>query len=335
MATTDENGIRAYDRTAGFGARSERVIETVEAVDLPESVATIVDDYDRSIGIRDRFVWKWIYALLPAFTLDCVDPDAAAAVREQKTLLTIFITTLDDIAEHEKDRDTFEEARKEPIPTQTVDANRPNVDADTLGFVSRVWSAFEERFSDAPRYAEFADLFRYDLEQSIDSIAYSWLVCEHPEMANLEGTYHNGIHNMVMFSYADVDLAHSSGFEVSDLSALRRTIWDLERMARIGNWISTWERELKDRDYSSGILVAALEEGVLTPDELACTNADTAELVARIRDSGLETRFLSEWVDLYTRTLNREAFTRSVDIDAFVRGMRAVMCYQLTSRGYK
>lgn len=335
MATTDEDSSRIYESAAGFRMDPEDVLETVEAVDLPESIAAMADDYDRSIGIRDRFIWRWIYALLPAFTLDCVDPDAAATVREQKTVLTMFITTLDDIAEHEKDKTTFEEARKLLLSNGAVDRIDPDADADTLEFVSRVWTAFEEGFTAAPRYEAFSDLFRYDLDQTLDAIEYSWLVSEHPAMANLEGACQNGLHNMVMFPYVDVDLAHSSRFETTDLSALRRTIWDLERMARIGNWVSTWERELRDRDYSSGVLVAALDEGVVTSDELACSSLDTDELVERIKDSDLETRFLGEWIDLYTRAQNRELFARSVDLEAFTQGMRTVMRYHLATKGYK
>lgn len=335
MATTDEESSRIYERAAGFRTEPQDVLETVESVDLPESVAMVADDYDRSIGIRDRFVWKWIYALLPAFTLDCVDPDAAATVREQKTVLTILVTTLDDIAEHEKDKTTFEEARKLLLSNGAVDRADPDADADTLEFVSRVWTDFEEEFTAAPRYDAFIDLFRYDLDQTIDAIAYSWLVSEHPTMANLEGACQDGLHNMVMFPYADVDLSYSSEFEATDLSALRRTIWDLERMARIGNWVSTWERELRDRDYSSGILVAALDEGIVTPDELACSSSDTDELVERIRDSDLETRFLGEWIDLYTRVQSRELCARSVDLETLTQGMRTVLRYHLATKGYK
>lgn len=335
MATIDEDSGWIYERASGFRMDSGDVLEAVEVVDLPESIAAIADDYDRSIGIRDRFVWKWIYALLPAFTLDCVDTDAAATVREQKTLLTIYITTLDDIAEHEKDKATFEEARRRLRPNRTTDPTDPAADAETLEFVSRVWTAFEEGFTAAPRYDAFSDVFRYDLDQTLAAIDYSWLVSEHPSVANLEGACQNGLHNMLMFPYADIDLAHSSRFETTDLSALRRTIWDLERMARIGNWVSTWERELRDRDYSSGILVAALDEGIVTPDELACSNLDTDELVERIRDSDLETRFLGEWIDLYTRAQSRALSARSVDLEAFTRGMHTVIRYHLATKGYK
>lgn len=333
MSTMDDDGDRRIGACRGFDARSEDVLDTVERVELPESVALIADDYDRSIGVRDRFLWKWIYALLPAFTLDCVDPDAAAAVREQKTVLTVFVTTLDDLAEHERDEVTFEEARKLPIPQRTVDWSDPAVDAETLEFLSRVWSAFEERFRAAPRYDAFAELFRYDLRGTVSAIDYSLLVSEHPAMANLEGSYRNTLHNMVMFPYADVDLAHSTGFETADLSALRRTIWDLERMARIGNWVSTWEREVRDGDYSSGILVAALDEGIVTPDELG--NTDPNRLVERIGAAGIETRFLEEWEALYDRARHRGPSARSVDLDAFTRGMSTVMRYHLAARGYK
>jgi hypothetical protein len=90
---------------------------------------------------------------------------------------------------------------------------------------------------------------------------------------------------------------------------------------------------VRDGDYSSGILVAALDEGVVTPDEL--DSVDPNRLVERIGAAGIETRFLEEWDALYERARSRGSGARSVDLDAFTRGMSTVMRYHLATRGYK
>jgi len=312
----------------------QECLRTVQGVTLPDRVVALADAYERHFEERDRFLWRWIYALFPSFTLSSVADEHAAHVREQKTVLTMYVTVLDDLIEHRGDRATVREARRLPCDTVAPDPDRAAVDAETLAFVERLWSVFEDGLSEAPRREEFADLFAYDCRQTVDAMEYSALVSDRPHMANLRGTTRYDAHNMVMFPYADVDLMFSPVFDRRDLGTVRDTLWDLQEMARIGNWLTTWEREVHEGDVSAGPVVAAVEDGVVSPADLAPAE-DPAAVVDAIRESGLTERFHRRWGRIYDDVRSRDADAESVDIDALVAGMETVFEYHLATEGLK
>jgi hypothetical protein len=312
----------------------ETVLERVQQTELPERIATVADEYEAVCGQRDRFLWQWIYSLFPEFTLSSVADEHAAHVREQKTLLTMFVTVLDDLVEEQGDRATFEEARRLVRDPGAVDPERAAVSEDYFGFIERLWEQFESGVADAPRAAEFADIFRYDIRQTMNAMDYSAVVNEDPRIANLSGAERYGAHNMVMFPYADVDLMYSPGFDCSEFGAVRDLLWDLQEMARIGNWLTTWEREVREGDYTAGIVVLALQEGVITTEQLRRAE-DGSTVIESIKQENLERHFRDRWADRYRAVRDRSFDTDSVDLDALVEGMETVFQYHVASRGYK
>jgi hypothetical protein len=316
------------------GGQSE-FLEHIQRTDLPERVARLVDEYEDVCGHRDRFLWQWIFSLFPAFTLSSVAEEHAEHVRVQKTILTMYVTILDDLVEHEGDLTTFEEACRLARPHGTIDPSRAAVSDEYFALIERVWREFEAGLADAPRAAEFADVFRYDLRQTTNAMEYSAVVNENPRIANLGGARRYGAHNMAMFPYADTDLMYSPTFDLEEFGTVRDLLWDLQEMARIGNWLTTWEREVREGDYTAGIVVLALREGVITPAQLREADDEGDDIVETIRRERLEERFRDRWVDRYRSVSAREFDTDSVDLGALVEGMETVFQYHVASRGHK
>ena len=310
------------------------LIGEVSAVELPETVLDVVAEYDRVVADRDTFLWKWIHSLFDAFTLSSVDPRDVHRVKEIKTLFTVFITTLDDLVESHDDKETFEEARRVVRDPGTVDPSREGVNTEILEFVEKIWTDIDEGLRAAPRYGEFKDIFEYDLRQGFNAMEYTRLVSDNAHIANATGARTYDAHNMVLFPYTDIDLMFSSGFAMDDLSALRDLTWDLQKMARIGNWVTTWERELTEGDYSAGVIVQAIQDDVVKADELNPAG-DLESIVERIKECGVEEAFLDEWCERHRRVCEREYDIGSVDVSAYIGGMETVMEYHLASRGMK
>ncbi|WP_436936292.1 hypothetical protein [Halovenus marina] len=306
-------------------------INEIRTVSLPPRVQELADEYDRLFEERDRFLWKWIHSLFPSFTLSTVADEYAAHVRTQKTILTMYVTILDDIVEQRGDRRTFDEVCRLRTEGQTADPGRARVDQESFEFIERVWRTFEDGIVDAPRYDEFADVFEYDLEQTMNAMEYSAMVNENPEIANLRGARRYESHNMVMFPYADVDLMYAPEFETSEFGAVRDLLWDLQEMARIGNWLTTWEREVDEGDFTAGIVVFALEEGIVTPDEL---DADE-DVVDRIKSNDVEELFRQRWANRYRAVRERQFDADTVDLDRLIDGMETVYEYHIATRGLK
>jgi len=322
-----------------WGPDPREYTRRVNDVTLPPTAREFADRYARVIGDRDRFLWKWIHNLFDKFTLTSVTDEDRSTVYDHKTLLTMFVTVLDDLAESDADQGTFDAGRWIPFnvdATEHVVSVSSDVDYDVLEYLADLWDAIDAGMGDAPRYAEFVDVFEYDLRQTFNAMKYSGLVNDNPAMANRTETERHDAYNMTMFPYAGIDLMYSPSFDRSELGALRSILCDLQQMARIGNWVTTWERELGEGDISSGVVVCALRRGVIDYEEIAeAEEPDVERLTDRIRSHGIESEFTREWELRDRNVRKRTTEMGSVDIEQIVDGIETVMNHHLASEGHK
>jgi DNA-binding response OmpR family regulator len=306
---------------------------------LPDSVRKLVDDYQELRDARPPFMWKWVHRLAPQNTLSCVDQEFTETVPVDKTIAILFITLLDDILEEHDDRATFNELAKIPDEQQQPDLSLDGVDTEYVAFAERVWETLLDRIGQAPKHDIYADLFRYDVKQAINAIEYSNLAIQRPDLATMNDLERYESHNMVLFAYADIDLMYSSANVRNELSTLREAIWTAQLMARIGNWVSTWERELREGDYSSGPVVYALEEGIIPRSKLVQADEDDEELmdefVRDIKEHGIEKEFLVQWEQHYYSLWDYDNELSAIDFEPFIHGTREVLRYHLASTGLK
>jgi DNA-binding response OmpR family regulator len=306
---------------------------------LPDELATLIDDYQTLRTARPPFMWKWVHRLAPQNTLPCVDQRFTEAVPVDKTITILFVTLLDDILEKRQDRPTFDEIAKIPSEQQNADPTLPDVDTEYVSFAQRVWDILLERIQRGPHYENYEELFRYDIEQAINSIEYSDLAITRPDLTTMDDLERYESHNMAMFAYADIDLMHSPIDVRDDLPTLREVIWTAQLMARIGNWVSTWEREFREGDYSSGVVVSALEEGVVSREEIAELDGDNTErteaCIDRIKHSGIERELLTRWELNHHRLRDYDDELSRFDLGPFIDGTEEVLRYHLSSTGLK
>ncbi len=322
-------------RTSGMPGRNEYA-RMIRDVTLPPTVQTYAERYDRILGNRDAFLWKWIHNLFSDFTLSSVPSGVRQDVYETKTLLTIFVTVLDDLAELSDERATFDVARHIPFKALGDRSNRPDVYGDVLDFLQDLWIEIRAGIEKAPRFDEFIDVFEYDLRQTCNAMEYSRLLNHNVSMANRTEAERYDAYNMTVFPYACVDLMNSPSFNREEFGALRSLMCELQQMARIGNWITTWERELAEGDVSSGVVVCALRRGIISPEEVTEPDEPPVDqLIDRIQSHGIEAEFVREW-DIRNKTVRkRTSEIRSIDCEAYVDGIRTVMNHHLASEGSK
>ena len=314
-------------------------VDDVRAHPIPTDIEQLLEAYLELRDARPLFMWQWVHRLAPQNTLPCVAQEFTGVVPADKTITILFITMLDDLLEKRQDHATFSELAKIPCEHQTPETTRDEVDTEYVEVAQQVWETLLDRLQRGPNYEVYADLLRYDVKQAINAIEYSVLAIQRPDLVTMSDLERYESHNMVMFAYADIDLMHSS-VEVRDaLSTLREAIWTAQLMARIGNWVSTWERELREGDYSSGPVVYALDNGILSEAELDRLNEGAPgledELVERIKDHGVEKTLLARWQQYYRQLqwYNREL--SRVDLEPFIGGTENVLQYHLASTGFK
>lgn len=319
---------------------AESSLDAVRGQELPETVRSWIDTYDDVAGDRDRFLWQWLYHLFPTIELSCVDDDRVRDVRDAKLAVTMFAVVADDVAERRGDRSTFDELTAIPFDRRRPEPDRPGVDGDVVRFLLELWEEFSSSYDASPRSEEFAELLQFDLRQALQAIEYSYLANQRPELVSERELWTYDVYNMLTFVYADIDLANASAFDESELSLLRQVCDRTQRMARIGNWLSTWERELAEGDASSAVAVHALENDVLSADQRAAigrqpSDETVASIVETIRDSCVEEYFLNRWEAEREEANRLESAIGSVDVEAYLEGFETVLRYQLASEGHK
>lgn len=306
---------------------NRRFLKRISNIELPPQVKSLVETYEHQVGVRDSFLWKWIYASVQPVTLSCVPADQRDAAATAKTLGAMFMVTLDDFAECTQDRNRVREATRAMTAADASAADCPV--HDHVRFAHTAWDAFCDTIADTPRHDEFHPLLEFDMEQVIDGMAYSCLVNNYIATANLPEDFAHDSHTVFHYVNADVDLMFSPGFNRRDLGILRRILRPGQHLHRLMNWVCTWERELAEGDFTSGVFTLALERGVVDVKDLAEIRAgehDVEEVRALIRTNNLEQQLRARWEQKYTDTLTTafEAETESVDLVDYVVGVRHV-----------
>jgi hypothetical protein len=177
----------------------------------------------------------------------------------------------------------------------------------------------------------YEPVLRFDLLQSFNTMRYSHLVNGRPYLLNMVEHDLYTPHNMMQTSFATLDLMCSPGFPLEEVGTLREAVYHAQCMGRIGNLLSTWRRELVNRDFTSGVFARAMMEGDLTLDELE--HGDVGELEARIRARGHEAYFFGRWLEHRKCCHALASRVRALDLRALVASHDRFFALYLGSQG--
>lgn len=315
----------------------ESFIESINQTSLPSPVHKFSQRYiEEEIGDRNVFIWKWLYKVFEHYQLKTMPNSKSKKARTIKTLLAMFVTIFDDVAEESHDRATFEQIRIIPTPT-TPQKTSKEVNQSVISILCDLHAEITEQLAETPRYEIFEHMFRYDIHQAINSGYYSMLVNESIRENNINIMTPTGLdnydcHNMCFFAFSDIDLMIDPEIDMEDIGLIREVNWDVQQMARIGNWVSTWEREIYEEDFSSGIIACALQRSVTNIEQL---QNDPEAAIEAIEATTIESEFVEKWRKLHTKIQTVDDTANSIDLNHFADRMKTVMMFHLASEGYK
>jgi hypothetical protein len=138
-------------------------------------------------------------------------------------------------------------------------------------------------------------------------------------------------HNMQIMFMASVDLCASPNFDANELGIAREIFWHAQRMGRIGNMLTTWEREVLDRDFTSGVFAHSLARGILAPGDLRSLPA--YEIMSMLENAECHAHFIRDW------RLNRDEMARKIpavhscNLTPYLKGFERLIILHLGSRG--
>jgi hypothetical protein len=241
---------------------------------------------------------------------------------------------LDDVADQNGSDELLEALLDMPYGRSTPDWSAFSPEQQAYArFTAEVWQGIRSRLRRYPRFAEFDGILCFDYLQLFNSMRYSHILNKNLDMLNLLEHDVYTPFNMHMVISSTIDLMCSPGFDRTELGRLREVASHGQCMGRIGNLVTTWERELGEGDFTSGVYARAVVEGDLTVGDLL--GGDRERVRTAIREGGHEAYFLARWQEHRRSLLAAGSRIRSCDAAELAAGLQRLICLHQGSRGYK
>ena len=268
-----------------------------------------------SVGCRNgNYLFRWLHNIYEFFYLSSIDPPYKEILATDKTKLTIIDVLVDDLADNYKlrDQELLEKAIRIPWnPTEKYQD-------EYLEVTRKIWMDVINSIKKYPRYDEFKELFFFDLEQSFDSMRYSFLVNTIKINNELEDRLYIP-HGVMVILHTDMDLMCSPNFDKNELWKLRPILHWAQDICHIGNMLNTYPREVKEMDFSSPIISLGLRKNLITKSEII---RDPKNATGKLKI--LESHFKSRVEENFKKIKKQSENIESVDIKEFANKLRRV-----------
>lgn len=288
------------------------------------------------VGYRQEhyYLWRWARQGVEVTMLSSVAPKLRDEVCDTKVLGVMLDVLVDDVADRNGEAAVLESLLALPLRDELPDLHRFSEEEQAYAqLVLDLWREIHTRAGRYPRYQEFAAVLRYDYVQLFNTMRYSHLLNRNPALLNVVEHDLYLPHNMHMMVSATLDLMCSPSFDAAEIGRVREAAWLGQCMGRIGNLTTTWERELGEGDFTSGVYARALMQGDLTLRQLRQVDPDAIR--AAIVGGQHEAHFLARWQEHRREILGKRPRVKSVDLHQLVLGLQRLICLHLGSRGYK
>jgi hypothetical protein len=310
-----------------------RELNRVKQTEFTPILEAWMEEY-RHIGYRDDFVFRWCYSINRDWRMLDIDEEFHQPLEEVKTLYNVLIVLIDDVAEMPDKGPLLDEMLKITfVPNWINNSGLAPRDREYLGFTLEVWAEIQRRVELLPYHRRMKILFDFDTHQFLSAVRYGYLTLMTPVSINQAEYWTYFPQSMQIMLNADFDLMCCHSFPFEWTGRFRELILVTQQMARIGNWLTTWEREVRAGDMSSVVVPHAVELGLLSPGELETD--DPGALVERIKAANGEQHFLDQWAGLYEQAWEIGSTIPGIDIGHILEKFEFLLYMHLISRGAK
>jgi transketolase C-terminal domain/subunit len=324
--------VRGGDDLFGYSSEVlQREQELVKAHQLSPAVEEWYRVYSQ-VGERQRFLFQWCAQGAELTTLSCVIPELFQHVNDTKLLTMILCVLLDDVADLRGPQAFLELLLRIVGGHLPPDLSGCSAAERTYAEVTlRLTETWFARMREYPCFEMFENLQRYDQIQYFNALRYSHMLNRNPWLMNPVEHDLYFPHGMDMMSYATTDLMCSPGFPIEELGRLREAVWHLQCMGQVGNLLATWRREIRQRDFASGVFARAIIEGDLSIEQLRPENFGAIE--AAIVEGGHERYYFGRWKYHRECFLEKARYVHGLDLKKLLEGSDRLFLMHLGNRG--
>lgn len=313
--------------------RIELEIKKIQEVKLPPELQKWVEEYEKVGGERSEFLWKWLYYINKDWYYIPIREEYIDSLALTKTLLNMFIILLDDASVNKSKKNIFEKLLNIPLQKTNKIGNQLTKNIEYYKFVDKLWRNIFNTIKKYPRYKELKDIFDFDIFQFLNAVKFTELINDNLNFININEYWIYLSHKMQILINFDTDLMCCiSNIKFDNLGNERNAIVCLQKISRINNWITTWKREIKKRDFSSGVFVYLLSPGFVSSNKLK--NMTVKEIELRISKNNIKKVLFDKWEKFFNK-LNRQDFnTKLIRKDKILQKSKYFLLEHLINEDY-
>lgn len=308
--------------TQNCSAENPTLAQWLGSLDLGDELVGLSDRYSQC-GYRTPFIWQWGYGAAWLTTLDGVqDPDHVCRTKVATIMLNGLV---DDLADKFHNAELCDKAHGMLLRGRNFEEVAKDLEDDRwrsyFRLISDIWFSIEARLKTYLNYESLKPVLRFDFEQLFNAMRYACLANTVRSFSNLTEYFLYQPPNMNVMLHGTIDLMNHPAFDINELGKVRTILWKAQKLARIANALSTWRRELHEKDLSNPILAYAFEQGLVTMDDF--DQEDMENIEEKISRAGYHLKFQSMWLLYYEDLLSslKKNALRSLDLSGFVASM--------------
>ncbi|HXH31260.1 MAG TPA: hypothetical protein VNJ01_10650 [Bacteriovoracaceae bacterium] len=225
---------------------------------LDYQVKLLAEKYQSVCDHRDpRLFTEFLVLGYRQTTLSSVGAEFTELAVYAKVCLGMIITLYDDLADNPRlsRPQLLKELYRLNIGEHPVLRETGPGDFPLIELAQHLFGELNRALSRLPRQEKFQNLLAFDIRHVYLANQYAELMTLQPAIRNLTESKLLGPYNMGMVAAGTIDLMASPCFDGSETGRLREALILGQRIGRIGNLISTFQRELDEGDLTSELML--------------------------------------------------------------------------------
>lgn len=284
--------------------------------------------YSTIFAHRTRYLWAWIETAFQLTSLK-IPNEYSLLAHSLKCRIIFLAILLDDICDVEQSE------KQLYMGLSILTGFVPSKDGDTLYLlIYDLWVSISHDIENTPNYNLLCQDIRQACKKLSDSFVYGLSALKRLLAGEKIWHFYLNIipHSNCIYLAGLIDLLYTPLLSSIDLGVAKHLLENTQKMAQIGNWLSTYEREVKQNDFSSGVIIFGLEKGWLNYNQIQ-QPINVESVMIAIKKSSADNSLLNMW-----KTLQNESYTLQQQCDShlfqgYVKSFSTLLSMQMGSIG--
>jgi hypothetical protein len=308
----------------------KELVKKIKSLELYPNIQTIVDQfeplrkkYPSIYPHRTFYLWQMSQACYQIISLNLPDADFLQS-NSLKCQFAFINILFDDICDLGRDKAVFDKC----VLALKGEINQDHPDLYKL--IANTWSSLQHAIEQAPNWGGLKPILEEAYKKWISGFEYCLTIQEssyfeqkwddHLEIISHTGTlYVNGL----------IDLLFVPNLSAHQISPAAELFLRTQKMIQLMNFLTTWPRELAQKDFTSGVFIVALENGWITWNDL--NNNHPEKIEQQIQKSPVEDHLWNqcELLRLESYQIAKEAQLPA--LDGYIESFSAMMFILIAS----